>query len=167
MSSNCSCHPETLKSESNRCFSAPVTLKFDGWPWITIGHLFCPTSSSVHYFIAIYEFKLMLQSWNTQFGSKSAIFQPVWPRNLTDEHEKNRAPFLCYCKLCALFIAFCVFKLELQSGNAKFESKLSIFLILTWDVLLSYTACKLTHDFSDFLYHKWFNAHSVDRSILV
>ena len=49
------------------------------------------------------------------------------------------------------FIAICVFKLELQSRNAKFESKLSIFLILTCDVLLSYTACKLTHDFSDFL----------------
>ena len=31
-------------------FSAPVTLKFDGWPQKTIGHLFYITSSFVHHF---------------------------------------------------------------------------------------------------------------------
>ena len=41
-----------------------VTLKFDGWPWKTIGQLFYATSSFVHYFIAIREFKLELQSGN-------------------------------------------------------------------------------------------------------
>ena len=37
----------------------------------TIGHLFYATSSFVHHFVAIGEFKLELQSGNAQFGSKS------------------------------------------------------------------------------------------------
>ena len=39
-------------------FLGRVTLKFDGWPWKTIGHLFYATSSVVHHFVAIGEFKL-------------------------------------------------------------------------------------------------------------
>ena len=52
-----------------------VTLKFDGWPWKTKGHLFYPTSSFVHHFVPIGEFKFELQSGNTQFGSNSTIFK--------------------------------------------------------------------------------------------
>ena len=135
-----------------------MTLKFDWWPWKTIGHLFYTTSSFVHHFKSISELKLKLQSRNAQFGSKSAIFCPVWPWNLTDALEKqwgtsymslqtlciisqpsvnsnrsyspktpnlghiwqflkpcdleiwrmtlqnNRAPLLCYFKLCAAFV---------------------------------------------------------------
>ena len=55
-------------------FLSRVTLKFDKWPWKTIGHLSCAPSSLVHHFIAIGEFKLELQSGNVQFGSKSTIF---------------------------------------------------------------------------------------------
>ena len=51
-----------------------VTLKFDGWPWKTIGYLFYVVSSFVHHSIAINEFKMELQSGNAQFGSKSMIF---------------------------------------------------------------------------------------------
>ena len=51
-----------------------ATLKFDGWPWKTIGHFFYTTSSFVHHFKSISEFKVELQSGNAQFGSKSAIF---------------------------------------------------------------------------------------------
>ena len=29
------------------------------------------------------------------------IFCPMWPWNLTDDLENNRAPLLCYIKLCA------------------------------------------------------------------
>ena len=43
---------------------SPATLKFDGWPWKTIGHLFYATSSFVHHFVPIGEFKLRLQSGN-------------------------------------------------------------------------------------------------------
>ena len=80
-----------------------VTLKFDGWPWKTIGHLFYATSSFVQHFVPISEFKLELQSGNAQFGSKSMIFWAVWPSNLTDDLENNRAPLLCYFKLCGSF----------------------------------------------------------------
>ena len=51
-----------------------VALKFDGWPWKTIGHLFYASSSFVHHFIAINEFQLELQSRNAQFGWKPIIF---------------------------------------------------------------------------------------------
>ena len=66
-----------------------VTLKFDGWPWKTLGHLSFAVSSLVQHFMAIGEFKLELQSRNAQFGSNSMIFRGVWPWNLTDDLEKQ------------------------------------------------------------------------------
>ena len=69
-------------------FLCCVTLKFDGWPWKTIGHLFYTTPSFVHHFKSIDEFKLELQSGNAQCGSKSEIFCSVWPWNLTDDLQK-------------------------------------------------------------------------------
>ena len=66
-----------------------VTLKFDEWPWKTIGHLSFAVSSFVQHFIAIGEFKLELQSGNAHFGSNSTIFRAVWPWNLTDDLEKQ------------------------------------------------------------------------------
>ena len=66
-----------------------VTLKFDEWPWKTIGQLFYATSSFVYNFVAIGEFKLELQSGNAQFGSKSTIIWAVWHWNLTDDIEKQ------------------------------------------------------------------------------
>ena len=79
-----------------------VTLKFDGWPWKTIGHLSFAVSSFVQHLIAIGEFKLVLQSGNAQFGSNSTIFRAVWPWNLTYDLEK-------------------------QSGKAQFGSNSTIF----------------------------------------
>ena len=73
-----------------RCESLTrVTLKFDGWPWKTIGLLFYTTSSFVHHFVAIGEFKLELQSGNAQFGSKSTIFLAVGTWNLTSYLENQ------------------------------------------------------------------------------
>ena len=66
-----------------------VTLKFDGWPWKTIGHLFFAVSSFVQHFIAIVEFKLELQSGNAQFESNSTISRAMWPWNLMDDLEKQ------------------------------------------------------------------------------
>ena len=77
-----------------------VTLKSDRWPWKTIGHLFYATSS----FVSIGEFKLELQYWIIQFGSKLTIFVALWPWDLTDDIKKNnRAPLLSNIKLCASF----------------------------------------------------------------
>ena len=60
-----------------------VTLKFDRWPSKTIGHLFYDTSSVVHYFVAMREFELELQSRNTQIGAKfvltSVTLTLFWP----------------------------------------------------------------------------------------
>ena len=66
-------------------FSAHVTVKFDGWPCKTKGHLFYATSSFVYHFVPIGEFKLKLQSGNTQSGSNWMIFRAVRPWNLTDD----------------------------------------------------------------------------------
>ena len=70
------------QTENTICRAAWSQLK-------TIGHLFYATSSSMHRFIAIGEFKLELQSGNAQFGSKSSIFLAVWPCNLTYDLEKQ------------------------------------------------------------------------------
>ena len=76
-------------------FFSRMTLQFDVWPWKTTGHLFYVTSSFVHNFVAIGDFKLELQSGNAQFGSNSKI----WRMTL----KNNRAPLQCYFKLCASF----------------------------------------------------------------
>ena len=64
-------------------FLSRVTWKFEGWPWKTIGRLFFVTSSFVHHFVAIGEFKLELQSRNAQSGSNLMIFYlrdlDLWP----------------------------------------------------------------------------------------
>ena len=87
----------------NRQFFERVTFQFDVWPWKTIEHLFYATSSFVHHFVAIGEFKLESQSGNAQFGSNSTILKAVWPWNSTDDLENNRAHLLCYFELCASF----------------------------------------------------------------
>ena len=70
-------------------FLSRVTLKFDGWPSKTMGHLFYATSSFVHHFVAIGEFWLELESGNAQSGSNSTLFRAVWPWNLTDDLQKQ------------------------------------------------------------------------------
>ena len=70
-------------------FLSRVTLKFDGWPSKTIGHLFYATSSFVPHFVAIGEFKLELESGNAQSGSNSTLFRAVWTWNLTDDLQKQ------------------------------------------------------------------------------
>ena len=73
------------------CIEPWVTVrKLDLWPWKTIGHLFYSTSSFVHHFVAIGEFKLELQSGNAQSRSNSTTFRAVWPWNLTDDLEKQQ-----------------------------------------------------------------------------
>ena len=100
-------------------FLSRVTLKFDGWPWKTIGHLFYATSSFVHHFIAISEFKLKLESGNAQFGSKSTIFLSRvtlkfdrWPWKTIGHIFYATSSFVHH------FVAIGEFKLGSQSGNA-------------------------------------------------
>ena len=81
-----SCYrPSNLKLDSNRQFSARVTVKYDGWPWKTIGHFFYTMSSFVHHFKSIGEFKLELQSRNAQFRVEIGEILSLWPWNLMDD----------------------------------------------------------------------------------
>ena len=84
-------------------FLSCVTLKFDGWPWQTIVHLFYATSSLVNHFKAIGEFKLEWQSGNAQFRPKSAIFVPCDLEISRMTLKNNRAHLLCYFKIWASF----------------------------------------------------------------
>ena len=55
-------------------FLSRVTLKFDGWPSKTIGHLFYATSSFVQHFVAIGEFKLELRVRKRPIWVKCYVF---------------------------------------------------------------------------------------------
>ena len=125
-----------------------VTSKFDEWSWKTIGHLLGATSSCVRHFVPISQFKLELQSGNTQFGSKSAIFCPVWPRNLNY--------FYTTSSFADHFKTISEFTLELQSGNAEFGSKSAIFLsrvTLKFDGWFRKTIGHLFYATSSFVHH--------------
>ena len=80
-----------------------MILKFDRWPWKKIGHLFYATSSFVHHFVAIDEFKLELQSGNANLGQNRGFLEPsdleIWWMTL----KNNRASLLSNIKLCASF----------------------------------------------------------------
>ena len=92
-----------------------VTLKFDGWPWKTIGHLFYATSSFLQHFVAIGEFKLELQSGNAQSGPNSTIFTAVRPWNLTDDLAKQKGTS------SMLLQALCIISYPLVSSNCSYN----------------------------------------------
>ena len=109
-------------------FFSCVTLKFDGWPPKTIAHIFNVTSSFLHHLVAIYEFKLELQSGNAQFWSKWTIFVSrvtlqfdVWPRKTTGHLFYVASSFVHHS------ITIGEFKLDLQSKNDQFGSNSTIF----------------------------------------
>ena len=62
-----------------------MTLKLDEWPRKTMGHHLFATSNFVHHFVAISQLQMELQSRKAQFGSKSAIFCPMWPWIFVDD----------------------------------------------------------------------------------
>ena len=87
-----------LRSKS-AIFLSHVTLKFNGWPWKAIGHLFYAILSFVHYFKAIGEFKLELV-WKCSIRVKIGDFSSqIWWMTL----KNNRASLLCCFKPCASF----------------------------------------------------------------
>ena len=103
VNSNCSYSPGMLNLSKIGNFLSCVTLKFDVWPWKTIEHLFYSTSSFVHHFVAISQFKQELLSGNAHLRSKSQFLIPcdleIWWMAL----QNYRAPLLCYFKICASF----------------------------------------------------------------
>ena len=138
-------------------FLSRVTLKFDEWPWKTIGHRFYAASRFAHNFIVIGQFKRELQSGNAKFGSKSAIFGPLWPRNLTDDLKKsNKTPLLCYFKLCASFYSHRSIQTGVRVRKHKIRVKIGHLLsVLPWNLTddlekighLSYATSSYVHHF--------------------
>ena len=67
------------------------------------GHLFYTTSSFVHYFKSISEFKLTYSPETLSSGQNWRFFVPcdleIWQMTL----KNNRTPLPCYFKLCASF----------------------------------------------------------------
>ena len=55
-------------------FSAHVTLKFNWWPWKTIGHLFCAMSSFVHHFKSDRWIRTGLTVWKCSIWVKIGNF---------------------------------------------------------------------------------------------
>ena len=83
-------------------FLSHMTLKFDGWPWKTIGHLF------THYALGIISKPLVNSNWSynpemLNSGQNRQFFIPrdfeIWQMTL----KNNRAPLLCCFKLCTPF----------------------------------------------------------------
>ena len=103
MNSNWSDSPEILNSVQNQRYLSLVTLKFHGWPWKTIRHLFYATSRFEHHFIAICEFKLELQSEKSQFWVKIDIFFSHVTLKLDGYHWKTIGHLLCYFNRNASF----------------------------------------------------------------
>ena len=81
--------PETPNSGQIRQFLEPCDLEIWRMTLKKIGHLFYATSSFVQHFVAIGEFELELQSGNAQSGANSTFFLAMWPRNFTDDPEKQ------------------------------------------------------------------------------
>ena len=103
-------------------------MKFDGWPWKIIGHLFYTTSSFVHHFISIGEFKPKLQSRNAQFGSKLAFFVPCDLVILQMTLKNDRTPLLCCFKLWASFHSHLWFQTRVTVRKRPIWIKIDVFL---------------------------------------
>ena len=73
-------------------------------------------------FIAIHEFKLELLSGNAQFGLRSSIFFGPCDLEISQITTKTKGLLYSVTLNFVHFVAICEFKLELQSGNAQFES---------------------------------------------
>ena len=110
-----------------------MTLKIDGWPWKTIGHLSYAASSFVHHdhFIAIGKFKLELRVRKRSirvkicdFLSRVILTIDGWPWKTIGHLFYSMSNFVHQFKSIGEG------KLELQSGNAQFASKLVFFFVV-------------------------------------
>ena len=137
-------------------FFSCVTLQFDISSLKTKRHLFYATSSFVHHFVAVGEFILELQSGNAEFGSNTTIFRAVWPWNFVGWPWKTIGHlFNATSSFVHHLAAIGDFKLEIQSGNAQFGSKSTIFsrVTLQFDVWPWKTIRHLLYSTSYFVHH--------------
>ena len=100
---NWSCHPETLILESNRQFFGLCDIEIWRMTMKITGHLFYATSSFVHYFVAVCEFKLQLQSKKTVTFGQNRRFFGLYLEFWRKTRKNNGAPVLSHFKLSASF----------------------------------------------------------------
>ena len=84
-------------------FLSRVTLKFDGWPWKTIGYLFYATLSFVHHFVAIGKSNWSYSPETPNVGHIRRLLEPCDLEICRMSLKNNRKPLLTYFKLCASF----------------------------------------------------------------
>ena len=102
MNSNCSYSPEYPQFRSKSAFLSLVTLKFDGWPWNTIGHHFyamlsCIISKPLVNSILSYSPEALNSCQNLRFFAWCEL--EIWQLTL----KNKMTPLLCCFKLCASF----------------------------------------------------------------
>ena len=137
-------------------FLAHVTMKFYGKPWKTIGHLFYTMSA-----LCITSKPSVISNWSyspetPNLSQNGRFFSPVtskfdrWPWKTIGHLFYVTSSFVFH------FIAICQFKMEFQSGKAKFGSKSVIFLsrvTLKFDGWTWKTIRHLFYATSSFVHH--------------
>ena len=106
---------------------------------------------------------LELQSGNAQFGSKSSIFRPVWPWNLTDDLEKIWHLFYTTSSFVHNSVTICSFKLELRSRNAHIGEKIvlpSVTLTSDLDLLNGHHFFSMVIILENLIIMRWHWEHS-------
>ena len=104
-------------------FLSCVTLKFHGWPWKPIGHFCYTTLSFVHHSKSIGVTVRKRSIWVKigNFLSRVTLKFDGWPRKTIGHLFYVALSFVHH------FTAISELKLELESGNAQFWSKSTIF----------------------------------------
>ena len=95
----------------NAQFGSNSTIFTAVWPWNLMDDLekqlgtftMLLKALCIIHFVAIGEFKLDYSPETPNLGKNQWFFLAVWPCNLTMTLKNNRAPLLCYFKLCASF----------------------------------------------------------------
>ena len=82
-------------------FSARVTVKFDGWPCKKIRHLFYATLCIFLY--PLVNSNLSYSPETPYLGQIRRFLEPCYLEIWRMTFKNNRAPLLCYFKLCASF----------------------------------------------------------------
>ena len=120
-----------------------VNLKFDGLPWKTIGHLYYATCASLLCHCASFRSHRWFQTWITvqkrpiwvKFNNSQShvtLKFDRWPRKTIGHLFNATSSFVHH------FVAISDSKLEIQSGNAQFGSK--------WTIFRAVWPCNLTDD---------------------
>ena len=132
----------------------PVSaFKFYGWHPKIIGHLFYTTPSLVRHFKPVGDLKLELQSRSDLLESKSAIFCPVRPWNVTNDLEKL---YITYSILCQ---ALCIISKPSVTLNWSYSLEILNFGSTLWFCCPVWT-WNLTDDIEETIGHLFYTTLS-------